>query len=318
MAVVGRRVHPPAIGLVVAAAIAGCAKPSSTAPTPAATTEPASAGCAKCHADATREWEASLHRRAFDDRDFQIAFRAEPLDFCFRCHAPEARDRADARGASMGVGCTSCHDAPAAHAERRARATTTRCEGCHELTFPGRSELLQSTGSEHAASPFASVACAECHAPPRAGGGHDHRFAASRDPGMLRRAVPAPAVRIEGGAFVVHLAPGAVGHAVPTGDLFRALVVRVFVEDDRGISDAREIRLERVWDPARAPGARCAELADSRLTGERDVAFPLDSPTRVRRVFWSVVYERGAFVRAGAATPFDRTVLHEDTLEVSR
>ncbi len=305
-----------------AAAVACASAPTRSAPTRPA--EPASADCIRCHADAARDWEASLHRRAFDDGDFQIAFRAEPLDFCFRCHAPEARDRADARGASMGVGCTSCHDAPPGHAERsgsgerRAPVTTRRCERCHEFSFPGRAELLQSTASEHAASDFASVACGDCHAPARPGGGRDHRFAASRDPSTLRRAVPAPTVRIDGGAFEVRLAPGAVGHAVPTGDLFRSLVVRAFVEDSRGISDAREVRLERSWAPARSPGSSPAELADTRLTGAREITFPLDDPSRVRRVFWSVIYERGAFVRAGAATPFSRTVLYEETLEVSR
>ena len=50
------------------------------------------------------------------------------------------------------------------------------------------------------------------------------RFAVASDPAMLRRALVVHVTR-RGDAVAFDLAPGEVGHAVPTGDLFRRLVL---------------------------------------------------------------------------------------------
>lgn len=78
--------------------------------------------------------------------------------------------------------------------------------------------------SEHRQSARASTPCADCHMP-RIDGRRDHRFLASRGRATLRRALRVEATRSPGGRVRLRLAPGAVGHAVPTGDLLRWLVV---------------------------------------------------------------------------------------------
>ena len=71
--------------------------------------------------------------------------------------------------------------------------------------------------------------------------------------GMLDRELVAEAVRVElhaerrGGTIVVDatLRPGAIGHAFPTGDLFRVAVFRVWTEERD--ADLAERRLERIF-----------------------------------------------------------------------
>lgn len=59
-------------------------------------------------------------------------------------------------------------------------------------------------------------------------------FAATRDPDFLRQA--ARAVRDGATTLVLPLAPGAVGHAFPTGDLFRRL--ELVPDDERDVVEA--------------------------------------------------------------------------------
>ncbi len=62
-------------------------------------------------------------------------------------------------------------------------------------------------------------------------GGSNHRFAASRDPQLLRSAAKIVGSR-DGDDLVVRFTRNAVGHAFPTGDLFRRL--RVVARDAEG------------------------------------------------------------------------------------
>jgi hypothetical protein len=85
---------------------------------------------------------------------------------------------------------------------------------------------MQLTASEHASSPYAAIACAGCHMPFTGEGAARHRSHAfaSRAPEAQRRALDVRATR-RGGAVELTLAAGGVGHAFPTGDLFRRLEV---------------------------------------------------------------------------------------------
>ena len=140
----GARPHHPLLTVrgcvVVALLLVGCGR----------TEAPAKQTCTSCHPTETTEWNASLHRVAFADRDFQASFAVEPAKFCADCHKAAA------------IGCSSCHGA--GHGQ-----PTSDCNGCHEFEFPRRNPQMQSTLSEHAASPFAEVACSSCHMPRREG-----------------------------------------------------------------------------------------------------------------------------------------------------
>lgn len=282
--------------LAVAVAAASCAeqRPRLPAAAEGRTAEEALAGaCASCHIQQSAEWSASLHRASYTERDFQVSFRSEPLDFCFGCHAPLARDRTDDRGAARGVGCPSCHQVPAGHGRQGivARATTSSCAGCHEFAFPGSIALMQKTATEHAESNARSVSCASCHFARGSDGHVDHRAHVSRNEELLRASLALDAARDEAGLRVT-LTPRGVGHALPTGGLFRRIRLVVTAEDFGGSPmGEREVLLARRFD--RRSG-RPREIEDSRLTGPRTVRIGDEWVRDAARVVVEVHYERVA------------------------
>lgn len=204
--------------------------------------------CASCHTEIAAEWRGSLHRRAFEDPLFRAAYAVESLAFCRNCHAPETQRAAGPSDgeAEVGVACTSCHLVEGAIVGKRGRSADARghavvedrrvggaeaCAACHEFDFPNHAgAAMQSTISEHAASAYAETSCQDCHMPfvktGRARGHRSHGFKVWGDESLLRSAVKASARRGTYGTVEVTLEPGRVGHAFPTGDLFRHLVVR--------------------------------------------------------------------------------------------
>lgn len=297
--------------------------------------------CVECHADVAREWEASLHQRSFVDADVAVAMAREPLPFCRSCHAPEADPKAapPAEAATIGVACVTCHVPPKAELPagavlaaptRRTRAQSPHpvvrdeafaadaaCGGCHEFAAPSSPGLMmQSTVTEHRASAFASEPCQSCHMPRTADGRRAHGFAASRDPAMLRAAVRAAAWR-RGDDVVVELAPGAVGHAFPTGDLFRRLSVEVgHTHADGSWIELDAVVLTRHIEDLPGPGR--VQVAD-----DRPGAAP--EPVRVslvaagateRALGWRVVYERVDMDHPQDEDPriFDRVIVAEGQL----
>jgi hypothetical protein len=268
--------------------------------------------CARCHAAIAREWRGSLHRRAWDDAYFQAAFAIEATPFCRGCHAPIARDAApDAEAAEEGVSCAICHvrgDAivsatPAAPKSPHrvivdpAFASPSACAGCHEFPFPvllahepaEALPTMQRTIEEWRGSDAAAreVGCGDCHMPwvCEAGGArhHSHAF-----PGvsLLDRH---DALRVEASAardlrdrdqvvVTLTLRAGRVGHAVPTGDLFRAL--RIELSAGGRVRDRAE--LGRVYREIVGPGAGRADGADVVVRREvRDDRVPADGSREV-------------------------------------
>lgn len=293
--------------------------------------------CEACHAVQAAQWRGSQHQTAYREAEFQRALAHEPLPFCRGCHAPEADPAAPAPPelAGLGVGCVSCHvpedmvlgapgpgRAAAPHAIRRPPgfAGDQACAGCHEFAFPGRpGVMMQATIAEHAASEHAATSCADCHMPRLAGGRRDHRFAGSRDPELLRRSLRVTAGRA-GGTVNMTIEPGWVGHAVPTGDLFRRLVVEAEVADGRQVL-ARE---------AQALGRRFAQehgrrtpIADDRVgarPGPTEVVLALGAVADDRPIRWRVRHERVAFAASdgGVTKVWDSTTIAEGTLAPAR
>ncbi len=147
---------------------------------------------------------------------------------------------------------------------------------------------MQRTASEHRASAVAGTPCVTCHMPRVAepgGGQHvDHRFFASRSAAAVKSAAHVTARR-EAGLAVFTFTRAGVGHAFPTGDIFRRL--RVVVESDaakRSVTLARRSKLE----------ADEGEAADTRPFADgRDLyvaVVPTDGLTGELR--YRVVYER--------------------------
>jgi len=138
------------------------------------------------------------------------------------------------------------------------------CGGCHQFRFLEATDpemiayadgWLQDTVGEWSRSDAArrGITCQDCHMP-RRGQHRSHRF-----PGMYDRELVASAVEVEVGArrrggrvrVDVSIAGGAIGHAFPTGDLFREAVFRVWTEEAR--SDHAQTRLRRWFGDRMAP-----------------------------------------------------------------
>jgi len=287
--------------------------------------------CERCHVDVAAEWRASLHRAAYTDASFVAAHAREPAAFCRECHAPEADPRRlpSPALARLGVGCVTCHQpgsvvlaAPrsdrsivtetAPHPVQRDLrfATADACAQCHEFTFADGRELMQSTVSEHRASAYPERPCADCHMP-SSGGRRDHTFAASRSPAMLRRALVVATSRA-GSEVTLELGPGEIGHAFPTGDLFRRLRVTIEVIDERGTPLSRETR-----DLARHFDERGRLIRDDRVGAHGasvNLHVDLGPVARGRLIRWQVAHERVAFFGADGAEVEGSTLIASGVL----
>ena len=270
-----------AVALLLVAGLHGCvtADPDAgsdvTLPGPGVGDQPGRAAravevaraCEECHADIASEQRLSRHASAFTNSAFQTALQKDNLPFCRSCHAPEAPQNtappADLGG--LGVGCATCHlagdtilaapsDRPLRAPHRVARsarfAEESACAGCHQFAFlgdklPGVPDLMQLTIEEHEISAYSNVSCAGCHMPLVGEGPRrhrSHRFSGSRTPEEQARALRITASRASPTEIEIEIAPGEVGHAYPTGDLFRRLEVRVEAVTSEGAVVAREVR----------------------------------------------------------------------------
>lgn len=275
-------------------------------------------GCARCHPLQAAEWQSSEHRTAHTDPDYQRSLVRERESFCQSCHAPEAAPatRPSNVEGTMGVACVTCHvphggdtvlavPGPGATTDTHALARVPgfadvdACAGCHEFAFPKNPDVaMQATVTEHALSAFPDVPCAECHMPWIGTGDERHRnhaFAASRDVEMLRSAVVVVATR-SGSTVALRLAPGRIGHAFPTGDLFRRLWVDAEVTDGDGDSVAYD---------GRALGRRFSRSGGHMLGDDRpgapalhdrggvvDVTFDLGGAATGQTIRWRVMHQR--------------------------
>jgi len=284
--------------------------------------------CEACHVEIALEWRGSLHARSHTDEVYQRAFAIEPLPFCQGCHAPEAdasREVPISVG-EIGVACVTCHvlggevvaarhgddrpqaaqqRAPAPHPVLRdARlATTAACAGCHEFAFPdsgARStpELMQATVSEHARSKHRDRSCADCHMPETRHGSVSHRshaFAGGRDAALVQSAVKVTAERSREGARI-SITPRELGHAFPTGDLFRRLEVSAeAIGGEWQVVTAKRRYLARHFQRQPSPFGvvlRAATTDDRPLAAVVEVDLQLGFAAAGLPIAWRVAYQR--------------------------
>lgn len=263
-------------------------EPAPLAPAPTNASSP----CATCHAEIAREWDASQHHRAASDPSYVASLTREPkaLPFCRKCHAPSA-DPAFATPAPArehGIGCVDCHAgmdrAHATPSAAPAPASARACACCHEFGFPAGTSMMQKTETEHQASAYADVSCASCHMPSIAGGRshHDHTFRVTG--AMLSQALVADVARAKGTRIAFRLRPGEIGHAFPTGDLFRRLVVRVEAVRDGRVEASAERYLYRHFRSVALPSGESSkvETSDDRVGASLEPCFELDVGPRGR------------------------------------
>ena len=241
--------------------------------------------CAGCHAAEVAQWRESIHRASFTSADFQRSYRVEPLPYCVGCHAPLA-------DAAAGIGCAACHGNTAAHVAHRARTAKVSCAGCHDFDAPGSNAILQSTAREHDTGPFATTPCPTCHMPRK-----DHRFAVTRNPDFLRRAIRVSNAHFENGNLTLRVASNGVGHRFPTGDLFRRVTVTVTAANgEQALVAGDTFFFARDWDRHRAMlhAKEPEPVGDDTRLDATPRELRIACPSRPARVHVTIVYERGA------------------------
>lgn len=295
--------------------------------------------CEGCHVEIADEWRSSLHARSHTDAVYQRALAIEPLAFCQSCHAPEADPNRPVPDsvAAIGVACVTCHvlggdivagadqrdqsswapartgaSGPAHPVLRDGRlGAATACAGCHEFEFPDGSarrvpELMQSTVTEHSRSPQRDQACADCHMPttPEVGRAshRSHAFVGGRDTAFVKSAVAVSARRTDASTVRVSIAPRNLGHAFPTGDLFRRVEVSAeAVGSDWQVLASERRYLARHWVREPSPLGIVLRLAvsdDRPLASPVEVEFQLGERAAGLPIVWRVAYQRVAHPRS--------------------
>lgn len=334
--------------------------PIDVGPVPSGLVATDAAACARCHADIAREWRGSMHQQSWTDPVFQAAFVQEPLEACRNCHAPQRTPSEEPSGlaAHDGVTCATCHvregrvlgtgagrGAPHASDAMVELASSEFCAGCHQFDFPAErgaarghpatDEPMQDTYEEWRWSDAAAngVQCQDCHMPEVTGPDgrthRSHRFRGTRDLEFMRSAASVEAsVRREGPELVLslRLVPGAIGHAFPTGDLFRRGELRAWVDDE---ADAEVIALVREFRdlPEAMPDGTTAFVR--RQSGDSRMAPPGFGPPTVHElrfrtdansVSWSfdhLLMPSPLAASQGFAAARIRRVLHHGTARIT-
>lgn len=256
-----------------------------------------STACADCHPAIAAEWAASQHGRAWTDPIFQREYRLQPLDWCVRCHAPLATGGPDSvtTVSAQGVNCAVCHvrDGQMLATSRRPGSphdtvvapelgTAAFCGVCHQFAFPVvdadqqvrryTAHPMQDTVAEFRAGARSDTPgeCLGCHGntPAR------HGFPGSHADGALQHALTLDACRA-GDALRVSVTNVGAGHAVPTGDLHRHAILRVW----RSTAPERlyEARIGRLFEADPAGGKRVSEDTSIRPAETRTWNVPLAS-----------------------------------------
>lgn len=226
--------------------------------------------CAPCHETAYRNWNLSRHRVALTNELYHESHTREPSPWCVNCHAPlrlEGREKAPYNG-DEGVSCLVCHarrgeilaGAPPAVARGKNPAHVYRitpelrderfCENCHDFNFPTAAtamsegahfrytdQPMQSTVSEYRASSYyGKITCNDCHV--FSGSSQSHSFPGGHAIDRLAKDLRVEIQRIDGAHIGVKIFAQGIGHAFPTGDLFRTLRLQ--------LSDATKNRREQI------------------------------------------------------------------------
>lgn len=210
--------------------------------------------CGACHEDEYTSWRGSRHAASASNPIFQQDFTHTPRQWCLKCHAPGAtvsKIRFGDSDKDSGVGCLTCHlnelnqvmsARPPSAAGLRAHpmvlspklGSAEFCGRCHQFNFPrpGRIEPgntpMQNTVEEWRTSDFGKNErpCQVCHMR-----GGDHRMPGAHDIEWLRKTVRIVVTR-DGENISVRAESTGAGHAIPTGDVTRLILVHLCSEEN--------------------------------------------------------------------------------------
>lgn len=227
--------------------------------------------CKRCHPAIWREWERSMHAKAWEDPIYQEAASqvADREKKCDPCHAPEPilitgigkMPKLRAEDRKYGVSCIVCHidvhgamhgphesANPMYHANVTSEAhakPTELCATCHGQ--PSVPEHNQVDSFKNSPAAEKGLNCASCHMPAvkRRLSAHSyetvtirrHTWAGSRSVSKLKSAANLKIARAAGNA-TIRLTNKA-GHLLP-GEALRAIILDVEIFDPNGVVTRHE------------------------------------------------------------------------------
>ncbi|MFZ5629011.1 MAG: multiheme c-type cytochrome [Spirochaetota bacterium] len=236
--------------------------------------------CAGCHETVYRNWQRSRHKVALTNELYKESHAREPSPWCVNCHAPLrmiGSEKTPYRG-EEGISCLACHvrggeiltgalplprkagqgDQLAHRYRIDAQFKDERlCENCHEFNFPTAASAMsegkdfhytdqpmQSTVSEYRASAYyGKVTCQGCHL--FRDTADSHTFPGGHALERLKKDLRVEAVRESEGSLTLRIYAQGIGHAFPTGDLFRTLRVLLY---DKAINEQQEVELRHFFE----------------------------------------------------------------------
>lgn len=221
--------------------------------------------CRECHKEVYNNWNGSRHKAAFTNQLYQESHSREPMQWCVNCHAPLVLPEKNPDNLASrvlkeeGISCNVCHVRNGEIAAARkpepepGKSLTHRylvipefsgaamCESCHQFDFPQyRSTLpgqpvrftglpMQNTVEEWKSGGLSQISCQGCHV--LSNTRDTHRFSGGHDLERLSDVFRVEVRRTSSGSALASLTMLGVGHNFPTGDLFRALRIRIYSED---------------------------------------------------------------------------------------
>ncbi len=239
-----------------------------------------SAGCRSCHVEVYDNWHRSRHRVAFTNELYREAHAREPSNWCVNCHAPFLRPGgressiADRVQAEDGISCITCHvrngqviaaKTPAIQQEKPAHdyriiedfGSEKLCASCHQFNFPTAHSARPGQETVYSALPMQNVVrewrdssfggrlnCVHCHVAPNTE--ESHRFPGGHAITDLAGALSVEAEAFDPQTIRLTVFMIGVGHAFPTGDLFRTLRVHVATAGGQPLA---ELLLKKSYGP---------------------------------------------------------------------
>jgi len=223
--------------------------------------------CGSCHIEIYEEWKSTRHKVAFTNELYQESHKKEPLIWCVNCHAPLMKADGDSEKiedrilTEEGISCIVCHKRgdkiltahtpsnPKEHEylEVKEMKRSEFCENCHQFNFPVgtgnvphknfkySNQPMQNTFTEWQMSYFyGKETCQDCHMQPK-DGYKTHLFPGGHNKDYLSKTFSLDLTKISNTNMQITIIGKRLGHAFPTGDLFRTLVVRLLDKEEREI-----------------------------------------------------------------------------------
>lgn len=261
------------------------------------------ASCGKCHTVQHANWLKSRHRVAFTNPLYQESHARENMVWCVNCHAPLMKPEGnppkieDRLLVEEGISCNVCHvregkiitskmpvptpgNAPAhAYTIIPDMKTEKMCESCHQFNFPTHDSLalsgtqpikyaslpMQDTVEEWRRGGLSNLSCQSCHL---LGGDQSHLFPGGHDLPRVSEAIDLE-FQQSGELIKAFVHTRGVAHAFPTGDLFRAVRIRIYDRNDLVHEEILKKDYGNVAPEALVPGG-----AAKRLVSDTTIAPP--------------------------------------------